>query len=702
MQEPAVQRRFRNIEKAVCGRRGALPLLSAVLFVLNAFIVSKLFSTEYLSGMGSVEGVFISYTRYARDHWPDLGWCRFWFAGMPFQNAYPPALHLTAAGVSYFGHISAALAFHIVVAFAYAVGPVAVFWLAARLTGTVGWSFCASLLYSLTSPSALLVGDIRHDLGSLFWAQRLHTPVTYGDSPHVVSLSLIPLAILALDMALTKRRAGYYVLASVAMAAVPMTNWPGAIVLFLATVAYALTLVGQNGRRTWMRIVAIGVLGYAMAVPWMPPSTVIRTQANVQDSAPANRFGPQHVMYVAVAIAATWAALRLLRIARVPPYLAFFFLFFLFTAAITLGWYWFGVTLLAEPNRFHLAMEMGLVLGLTFAVRLGLENRPGLKRPLAACLVALCSFQFVEYNRYARRLIRPIDVTGTSEYRTAKWFADHRWQGRVMVPGSTTFWLNAFTDTPQLTGCCGQSVLTHNIPYASYGINTDLTAENRAFENSLLWFKALGIRAVVVSGAKSTEVYKPFHHPRKFEGRLPVLWRNGDDVIYEVPWRCYSIAHAVAPGALVQRAPMHGVDTAPLASYVAAIERPDAPCLQVQWPNNETMVVSGTLEKGDVVSVQENAHPGWHATVNGSARPVMADKIGLLAVAPECSGDCSIRLRYDGGNEMTAAHWVSRCAIGGSLAWIALGLLLGPISRLSARSRGAATPPREGAWPGAD
>src|SRR6185369_17838596 len=106
-----------------------------------------------------------------------------------------------------------------------------------------------------------------------------------------------------------------------------------------------------------------------------------------------------------------------------------------------------------------------------------------------------------------------------------------------------------------LTGCCMQSVLTQNIPVANYGITTDLTAEDRAYENSLLWFKTLGVRAVAVSGPRSTETYKPFLHPHKFDGRLPILWQDGDDVIYGVPWRYYSLAHAMRPEDLVQRTP---------------------------------------------------------------------------------------------------------------------------------------------------
>jgi len=81
------------------------------LLILNAAIAWPLFHVEYLSQTGTVEGVFIANARYARDHWLDPIWCRFWFAGMPFQNAYVPGLHLTGAALSSLARISAAAAF---------------------------------------------------------------------------------------------------------------------------------------------------------------------------------------------------------------------------------------------------------------------------------------------------------------------------------------------------------------------------------------------------------------------------------------------------------------------------------------------------------------------------------------------------------------------------------------------------------------
>jgi hypothetical protein len=649
---------------------------------VNAGIAWKLFHIEYVSQTGTVEGVFIAYARYARDHWPDLAWCRIWYAGLPFPNAYEPGLHLSVAAVSAAGHVSAGWAFHWVVALLYCLGPVTLFWMAFRLTHAAGWSFYAGLAYSLISPSAFLVGDIRRDLGSLFYARRLHTLVGYADSPHVASLTLIPLAILALDLALERRRPIYYVAAALALAAVPLTNWPGTIALAFVVIAYGLSLSWGTWLRRWALIIAICALGYAFAMPWAPPSTILTTVADTQKLEPVNEFAAHHLLYAAALAACTLILLRLFQIARAPGYLRFFLLFFFYMAAITLGRYWLHVTLLAQPHRFHLAMEMGCMLSLVFAARLLLERRTALRKPVAVAFAILCVCQFVQYRRYARQLIRPVDMTQSSEYKTARWFDEHMRDSRVMVPGSTTFWLNAFTDTPQLAGCCPQGVLDQTIPIASYGINTDLTAENRAFENSLLWFKALGVRAVAVSGRRSTEVYKPFYHPHKFEGRLPVLWRDGDDVIYEVPEPFYSLAHAVERNDLVARAPANGVDTAPLIPYVAAIELPGA-ALRMRWLNNETAVISGKLKAGQLVSVQVSADRGWHATtytayttytMDHSPRAVFADKLGFLTIVPNCSGDCTIGLHYDGGIEMQAAHWINRMAIIGSLLWVGAGV----------------------------
>src|ERR1035441_626418 len=123
-------------------RRRQLTLwLSAALFTLNAAIAWRMFHVEYLSQTGTGVGVIIAYARYARDNWPDLGWCRFWYAGLPLRNAYVPGVPLTAGVLSGLAHIGAGRAFYMVVAFMYCLGPVTLFWMAFRLTHSAAWSF---------------------------------------------------------------------------------------------------------------------------------------------------------------------------------------------------------------------------------------------------------------------------------------------------------------------------------------------------------------------------------------------------------------------------------------------------------------------------------------------------------------------------------------------------------------------------------
>ena len=66
--------------------------------------------------------------------------------------------------------------------------------------------------------------------------------------------------------------------------------------------------------------------------------------------------------------------------------------------------------------------------------------------------------QMGNYRAWARTEIKRVDLEKRSEYTTARWLDGHMNGARVYVTGSTGFWLNAFTDTPQLVGCCDQGL----------------------------------------------------------------------------------------------------------------------------------------------------------------------------------------------------------------------------------------------------
>ena len=70
-------------------------------------------------------------------------------------------------------------------------------------------------------------------------------------------------------------------------------------------------------------------------------------------------------------------------------------------------------------------------------------------------------YQMGNYLEGVRMLLTPGDLACHSEYTPACWIDRNMGGKRVYATGSTGFWLNAFTDTPQVVGCCeqGQSIV---------------------------------------------------------------------------------------------------------------------------------------------------------------------------------------------------------------------------------------------------
>ena len=160
-------------------------------------------------------------------------------------------------------------------------------------------------------------------------------------------------------------------------------------------------------------------------------------------------------------------------------------------------------------------------------------------------------------------------------------------------------------------------------------------------------------------------MYHPFRNPAKFNGVLPELWRDGDDAIYGIPGPAPSLAHVVNRGELVARAPANGIDVEPLRPYVAALDDASRPFAKMTWLNNHQIRIETTAARGQLLSVQVNDSPGWHALAGGAERPLWADGLGSIVVDPGCDGACNVELVYDGGAETKIARWLSLLTLAG-------------------------------------
>jgi hypothetical protein len=130
--------------------------------------------------------------------------------------------------------------------------------------------------------------------------------------------------------------------------------------------------------------------------------------------------------------------------------------------------------------------------------------------------------------------------------------------------------------------------------------NGGATAEEDA-RVSLAWLRAFGVGGIAVSGPNSQEYWKPYAHPNKFDGLLPILWRSDGVTIYQVPQRTASLAHVVPAAAMVTRPPAAASDISEIEAYGRALEDPSLPVADMHWDGTNRIFVRANVSSGQAV-----------------------------------------------------------------------------------------------------
>jgi hypothetical protein len=655
-----------------CQNRAEAALYPLAVFAVNAWVVWRLFFTEYLDQLGSVEGEFIAMARYIQRHWPAYDWFSMWAAGYPVARTYQPAVHYTvAAAASAFG-LSTASAYHLVAALSYALGGVAFYYLAKALSGSRRIALGGALLFSLFSPSVLLSSRVRVDAGGLWNARRLQALVVYGELPNLTGLMLgmFGLALLhqaLLDHAAPRRTRRSTFAAALVLATVPATNWPSTVALAIAVLCYIAAIPLPELRKSLPRVAWIGLIAYALACPLALPSTMLSTFRNANIMLDLPTSGARR--WISAALLLLCLAILRAILARVPFGLRFASLYGAALAWVVVADERWGVRILPLPARFHIAMEIGITLTAALATQQLLRRWPDYRRCCAIGLVLFCGAQMYHYRRHSHSMVRRLDIARTVEYQEAAWFDGNMRGERVLTPGTIQFWMNAFTDTPQMTGCCLQSVLNREDIIAAYVSYAGYHSDAESADYSLLWMKAFAVHAVSIGGPRSREGYKDFRFPYRFRDRLQLAWSSDDDFIYRVPERVRGLARVIRPGDVMKHPPANGIDVAELRPFVAALDDPSLPAAVWKWNNVNSATINAVLEPEQVVSVALNYHGGWTASVNGRPVPVHADGLGFTVIEPHCAGPCTVEMNWSPGAEPWIVIPVALLALSGSLVW---------------------------------
>ena len=416
-------------------------------------------------------------------------------------------------------------------------------------------------------------------------------------------------------------------------------------------------------RAAWLVAGGASALAYCLACFGVPPSSMLRVGANVGDMhrgfSNSLHYGP---LYLALVLGSVAAAGFVLARTRLPLAVRFAILFSALVGAMAATANSETFELLPQVGRLHLEFEMGACLLLGFASWALYTVLPRWTRPvlLAMCLGPL-AIQYGNYRWRARLDTQRADLEKHSEYTTARWLDANLKGGRVYVTGSTAFWLNAFSGTPQLIGCCdqGQSMpVLNEVPYkVNSAVSSTIT------EAGINWLRALGVQAIVVNGPTSTDEYKDIQAPERFDGMIPLLHRENGDAIYSVLPLGTSLAHVLRPGELVPVRPPGKFAYSEILKYAQATGDAARPAAAFEWLRGGRARIRANLHPDDLLSVQVAWFPGWKAAVHGEAKAVSADGMGFLVIQPQCQGDCEIDLAWTGRGDLPMAAVVSVAAL---------------------------------------
>jgi hypothetical protein len=557
-------------------------------------------------------------------------------------------------------HSSYALGLHQLTGVTYCVTPLLLYLASWKLSGAAGYSFAAALICSLFSPITLLVPDGVFHFSNLWTARRLYLIFDWDDLPHITSLTLLPVAVWSLRKALRSQNRLPYAICGIAMAGMMLANMFGMVLVAMTIVTVPLALEIRPRLTDFLKASAVALCAYIVICPWIPPSLIrtIRTNSILDTEA-----GKLSGTLLALGIAAlVGLAINRLAARRIGNWaMRWLLLFGCIVMLIPVLDYYAGLHFVPQPNRYRIEADIALIWIAVFCLRPLIERCPkGARVVLILSFVMLAGNQIVTYRRYTKLLLGRIDVTRSIEYRTAKWLEQNLPGQRVMMAGSIASWGNAFANVPQISAQPYTTTPNWTAYVSTWVISSGENAGAQDAAVSILWLKAFGARAITVPGPQSPEYWKQFVNPRKFEGMLPVIWRDRDTSIYRVSDRPFSLAHVIRPDDIVRHKPVNGLDLGEVRRYVAAIEDPVRPPAALRWEGDNRAVIDARLQPGEIVSTQITYHPGWHARMNGIAAEIASDGIGLMTVAGAgCSGECRIVLEYNGGAELRACRAAS-------------------------------------------
>ncbi|MEX2261893.1 MAG: hypothetical protein WD696_08065 [Bryobacteraceae bacterium] len=642
---------------------------AVALFLLSAALNNPLFLPGELPYRDSIEGGYASMARFVAANPNPWGWNPMQYCGLPSQFTYLPLLpYSTAALLWLFPGLDAPYAYRLLTVVLACLGPVTLYFFCLYFTRSRFWSVAVAAAYIFFSPTYGFILQQSNDRGVAYLPWRMQVLVKYGEGPHTVGMTILPLSLIALWAASTGKRFWQMFLAAGLLALVALTNWVASLGMALCCVLLFAAGAGTGKKTNFQprRFLATAGLAYLLACFWLTPSFIRVTAFNW----PTDSFGYRAGMDQFLLLGGLLGGLVLIRVLflRFPreSYLCFVSLGCYAFAWIVLAHYWYAKDTIPESRRYSLEFIFFLFVLSAEGFR-RLLRRPDFASKMCGLLIVFLLLregwrQPWLYATQSPLHLAPVRKERTVEYRVAQWLDRHRPSGRVFASGGLRFRMNGWFDLPQVGGTFESGLANRAPVQLAYQIRAGREHEpGREGIDAVARLKALGAEYVVVHGPDSKEHYRDFRNSGKFEGLLEAVYREENDWIYRAPFA--SFAHLVRPSELPPEPPVDG-SIRSLLKYAAALDDASRPRLRAKWQGPNRIEIEGPLPPEMLVSLQVSHDSGWQATQDGRELPVEKDSLGYLLLRPRAADRSRIELEYRGSMEQRVMAGISLAAWG--------------------------------------
>jgi len=613
----------------------------AVMCLLTAALIAPLFRVQYLADWKTTDGAIVTSARYIADHFPHPKWQALWYGGARFDYLNPPAAGFGTALISKLLRVAPAQGYHIFLGAFYCVGVAGVYFLVRIWSGrrVTGWLAAAG--YAVLSPVYAIFPNYLDD-SALGMPLRLNYLLKWSEGPHLFGLAVLPFAIGFLHLALRHRSRPALLACSLASAiTVSASLYAGAALLILSAIAAWAIALDQPDWSIWWRCGIIAALTYGLCAWWLTPSFLAINLANLSlVTAPGNSWS----RWIGIAILAAF----LLVVWRCAgKFLGHAWPVFLSAAGfvsfvVVAGAKWFGFRIAGDPMHFLPELDLMLVLLGAEAIR----RIASIRRRFAIGLVVLTFFVLPDYVLHPWS-VYPVehDLNARVERRLPEWIARNLPGSRVFTGGSVRYWYAAWRDLAEITGGSDQGMPSRLPSLAQWQTNVG-DDHDYDIARAIAWMIATGTDAIVTHEDPSQEPHRHLHQPRKFMGRLAVIYDRDGDIVYRVPRRFPGLARVVSEVRMASLAPIpwSNENRDQLRAYAGATEDSAAEVDYLRVSITEMRLRARTAA-GESILVQETWDPGWTAYEGSAKLPVVKDVMNFMRIQTR-PGDHDVRLVY--------------------------------------------------------